>query len=82
MSTVLVMWTAPSPPPTDGYRVKLSGQSSVTVTGLTSHIISVGQRGVYTICVKALYQNILPSEAAEGVVTVRGNFVLCNMCNN
>ena len=45
LNTVLVMWTAPSPPPTNGYRVKLSGQSSVTVTG-TSHIISVGQRGV------------------------------------
>ena len=71
LNTVLVTWTAPSPPPTNGYRVKLSGGSSVTVTG-TSHIISVGQRGVYTICVTSLYQNILPSEAAEGAVTVRG----------
>ena len=50
VSTVLVMWTAPSPPPTDGYQVQITRGS---VAG-TSHTFSVNnQYGMYSIHVRS-----------------------------
>ena len=53
VSTVLVMWTAPSPPPTDGYQVQITrGSTTTTVNNVagTSYTFSVNnQYGVYSI---------------------------------
>ena len=77
LNTVFVMWTAPSPPPTDGYQVQITrGSTTTTVNEIgTSHTISVNnQYGVYSIKVIALSRP-LPSEATEPVeVTVRGMY--------
>ena len=74
VSTVLVMWTAPSPPPTDGYQVQITrGSTTITVnvTG-TSHTETSLQHGVYSFKVKSLTQHF-PSEATDPVlITVRG----------
>ena len=75
LSTVLVMWTAPSPPPTDGYQVLIASRSTTTTVNVIgpTHTISVNnQYGVYSIQVIALSRP-LPSEATEPVVvTVKG----------
>ena len=74
MSTVLVMWTAPSPPPTDGYQVQITRGSTTTtvnVTG-TSYTKSSLEHDVYSFQVKTLTRHF-PSEATEPVeITVRG----------
>ena len=76
VSTVLVMWTAPSPPPTDGYQVQITRGSTTTnetVPG-TSYTKSSVQHGVYSIRVKSLTQHF-PSEATEPVdITVAGSY--------
>ena len=85
MSTVLVMWTAPSSPPTDGYQVLIrrgSTTTTVNVTG-TSYTKSSLQYGVYSFRVKSLTLHF-PSEATEPVeITVRGKInaliVLCSL---
>ena len=74
VSTVLVMWTAPSPPPTGGYQVQITrGSTTITVNVAgTSHTETSLQHDVYNIQVKSLVQH-LPSEATEPVeITVRG----------
>ena len=75
LSQVLVMWTAPSSPPTDGYKVQITRGSTTTTVKVagTSHTISVNNTyGVYSIQVRSLSRP-LPSEATEPVeVTVRG----------
>ena len=56
MSTVLVMWTAPSPPPIDGYQIQITGESNTTAVNVagTSHTFSVNnQYGVYSIQVRS-----------------------------
>ena len=69
------MWTAPSPPPADGYQVQITRGSTTTTVNVegTSYTISVNnQYGVYSIQVIALSRP-LPSEATEPVeVTVIG----------
>ena len=69
------MWTAPSPPPADGYQVQITRGSTTTTVNVvgTSHTFSVNnQYGVYSIQVIALSRP-LPSEATEPVeVTVIG----------
>ena len=76
---MLVMWTAPSPPPNDGYQVQIIRGSTTTTVNVvgTSHTISVNnQYGVYSIQVIALSRP-LPSEATEPVeVTVIGNRII------
>ena len=74
VSTVLVMWTAPSPPPTDGYQVQITRGSTTTTVNVaeTSYTASPLQHGVYSIRVKSFTQHF-PSEATEPVeITVRG----------
>ena len=75
MSTVLVMWTAPSPPPTNGYQVQITrGSTTTTVNNVagTSYTNTSLQHGVYSIQVKSHSQHF-PSEATESVkITVRG----------
>ena len=74
MSTVLVMWTAPSPPPTDGYQVQITRGSTTTTVNVagTSYTKSSLQHGVYGFRVKSLTQHF-PSEATEPVeITVKG----------
>ena len=74
MSTVLVMWTAPSPPPTDGYQVQITRGSTTTTVNVagTSYTETSLQHGVYSFQVKSLSRH-LPSEATEPVeITVRG----------
>ena len=74
MSTVLVMWTAPSPPPTDGYQVQITRgfiTTTVNVTG-TSYIKSSLQHGVYSFRAISLIRHF-PSEATEPVeIRVKG----------
>ena len=78
LNTVFVMWTAPSPPPTDGYQVQITRGSTTTTVNVigTTHTISVNnQYGVYSIQVVALSRP-LPSEATEPVeITVIGNSI-------
>ena len=74
------MWTAPSPPPTDGYQVqviRVSTTTTVNVAG-TSHTFSVNnQYGVYSIQVTSLSQHFQSNEAVPEPVeiTVRGTFM-------
>ena len=76
MSTVLVMWTAPSPPPTDGYQVQITRgftTTTVNVTG-TFYVKSSLEYGVYSFRVKSLTRHFL-SEATEPIeLTVRGKW--------
>ena len=70
------MWTAPPAPPTGGYRVQITVESTTATTNLatTSHIFAVinNQYGVYSIQVISVYQLSL-GEAAEPVnISVRG----------
>ena len=83
MSTVLVMWTAPSPPPTDGYQVQITrGSTTTTVNNVigTSHTFSVNnQYGVYHIQVRSpssphFQSNEAAPEPVE--ITVRGNTLM------
>ena len=79
VSTVLVMWTAPSPPPTDGYQVQITKGSTTTTETVpatsNSYTESSLQHGVYSIRVKSLTQ-YFPGEATEPVeITVRGMFL-------
>ena len=74
VSTVLVMWTAPSPPPTDGYQVQITRVSTTTTVNVaeTSYMKSSLQHGVYSFRVKSLTQHF-PSEATEPVeIRVKG----------
>ena len=81
VSTVLITWTAPSPPPTDGYQVQIT-RGSITTTEtvpVTSYTKSTLQHEVYSIRVKSLTQH-LPSEATETVdITVTGNMLCTSM---
>ena len=73
MSTVLVMWTAPSPPPTDGYQVQITRGSTTTTVNVagTSHTFSVNnQYGVYSIQVRSPSQHFQSNEAAPEPVEV------------
>ena len=75
VNTLLVMWTAPSPPPTDGYQVQLTrGSTTTTVINVagTSHIFSVNnQYGVYSIQVRSPpSQHFQSNEAAPEPVEI------------
>ena len=78
MSTMLVTWTAPSPPPTDGYQVQITRGSTTTTDTVagTSHTFSVNnQYGVYSIQVRSTPSpHFQSNEAAPEPVeiTVRG----------
>ena len=72
-TTVHVMWTAPPAPPTGGYRVQITVESTTTTTDVTTtaHTFSVinNQYGVYSIQVISLS---LGGAADPVEVTVRG----------
>ena len=79
VSTVLVMWTAPSPPPTDGYQVQITRGSTTTTVNVagTSHTFSVNnQYGVHSIEVRSLSRHFQSNMAAPEPVeiTVRGMY--------
>ena len=79
MSTVIVMWTAPSPPPTDGYQVQITRGSTTTTVNVagTSHTFSVNnQYGVHSIEVRSLSRHFQSNMAAPEPVeiTVRGMY--------
>ena len=77
VSTVLVTWTAPSPPP-DGYQVQITRGTTTTTVNVagTSHTFSVNnQYGVYSIQVRSppsthFQSNEAAPEPVE--ITVRG----------
>ena len=82
MSTVLVMWTAPSPPPTDGYQVQITRGSTTVIeadnVAEISYTFSVNnQYGVYSIQVRSLSRHFRSNEAAPEPVeiTMRGNIL-------
>ena len=70
------MWTAPSPPPTDGYQVQITRGSTTTtvnVAGTSYTLPVINQYGVYSVQVIALSRP-LPSEATDPMeITVIGN---------
>ena len=73
VSTVLVMWTAPSPPPTDGYQVQITRGSTTTTVNVagTSHTFSVNnQYGVYSIQVRSHSLHFQCNEAAPEPVEI------------
>ena len=77
VNTLLVMWTAPSPPPTDGYQVQITRGSTTTTVNVagTSNTFSVNnQYGVCSIQVRSLSRHFQSNEAAPEPVeiTVRG----------
>ena len=76
LNTVLVMWTAPSPPPADGYQVQItrgSTTSTVNVAG-TSRTFAVNNHyGMYSIQVRSLSQHFQTNREAEPIFyTIRG----------
>ena len=76
ISIVLVSWTAPSPPPSMGYRITVDSADFAggidVASSATSHTISL-QPGVHDIRMRALSQHY-PSEIVGPVeVTVKGN---------
>ena len=79
LTSVFVMWTAPSPPPADGYQLQITRGSTTTTVNVagTTHTFSVNnQYGVYSIQVIALSRPI-PSEATDQVeITVIGNRII------
>ena len=78
VSTVLVMWTAPSYVPIDWYQVEITRGSTTTTVNVagTSYTQSSLQHGVYSIRVISLTHHF-PSEATEPVeITVRGKCVV------
>ena len=75
VSTVLVMWTAPSPPPTDGYQVQITRGSTTIIeadnVAEISYMFSVGnQYGVYSIQVRSLSRHFQSNEAAHEPVEI------------
>ena len=75
VSTMLVMWTAPSPPPTDGYQVQITRGSTTVIEAdnvtETSYMFSVNnQYGVYGIQVRSLSQHFRSNEAAPEPVEI------------
>ena len=72
------MWTAPSPPPTDGYQVNITTDpitTTVNVVG-TAYTFSVNNEyGMYSIQVRSLSQHFQTSEVTQPVhITVQGKF--------
>ena len=79
VGTVLVFWTAPSPPPSMGYRITIDSEDFSAgldvASSATSYTILL-QPGVHSIRMRALSQ-YYPSEIVGPVeVTVKGN----NLC--
>ena len=76
LNTVLVMWTAPSPPPADGYQVQITRGSTTTIVNVagTSHTFAVNNHyGVYSIQVRSLSQHFQTNREAEPIYyTIRG----------
>ena len=76
LNTVLVMWTAPSPPPTDGHQVQITRGSTTTTVNVagTSYTFAVNNHyGVYSIQVIALSQHFQTNREAEPIYyTIRG----------
>ena len=76
VSTMLVMWTAPSPPSTDGYQVQITRGSTTTTVNVTvtSHTSVNNQYGVYSIQVRSLSRHFQSNEAPpeQVEITVRG----------
>ena len=73
------MWTAPSPPPTDGYQVQITRGSRTTTVNVaeTSHTFSVNnQYGAYSIQVRSISPHFQSNEAAPEPVEiiVRGEY--------
>ena len=73
---VLVSWTAPSPPPSMGYRITTDStdfSAGIDVTSSATSRTIFLQPGVYSIRMRALSQHY-PSEIVGPVeVTVKGN---------
>ena len=75
LSTVFVMWTAPSPPPADGYQVQITrGPTTTTVNvAVTSRTILVNnQYGVYSIQVITLSRHFSIDATEPVEVTMIG----------
>ena len=74
--TVLVSWTAPSPPPSMGYQITINStnfSAGIVASSATSHTIMELEPGVHSIRMRALSQQ-LPSEIVGPVnITVKGN---------
>ena len=78
LTTVLVTWTAPATPPSQGYKVLVTRGAENTTTNVsgTSHNISVNnQYGVYSIRVRSLSQHF-PGEAEPVTLTVQGTYII------
>ena len=78
LSTVLIMWTASSPPPTDGYQVNTTSGSTTTAVNVagTSYTLVNNQTeyGVYSIQVRSLSLHFQTNVATKPVhITMRGN---------
>ena len=67
---VLVTWTAPSPAPSGGYRVKVLSEGISDITAETFLNFTISHFGVYTIQVEALSMQHCPSDAVKVNVTV------------
>ena len=74
LTQLRVSWTAPSPAPSDGYRITVNSTDTniVRTSQQSPLIISLPQPGVYSVRVVALYSGKLPSEAVGVNATVRG----------
>ena len=81
LTTVLVNWTAPATPPSQGYQVLVTRGAENTTTNVsgTSHNISVNnQYGVYSIRVRSLSQH-LPSDVTEQVDVTVKRYSFCQL---
>ena len=57
LTTVQVSWTAPSVPPSNGYRITTNPSSASTNAQASPHIITISTPGVYDIQVMSLSQH-------------------------
>ena len=77
INSVLVSWTAPTPPPSMGYRIRIDSTeffANINITSsATSHTILFLPAGVHNIHLKALSQHYPIGEVVGPVeVTVKG----------
>ena len=76
LGSVLVSWTAPSPPPTLGYHVTVQPGGVRMLDSITSPQTITGLPvGVYSIEVMSLSQHLPSERVGPVVVTVRGEMI-------
>ena len=75
LRSVLVSWTAPSPPPSMGYRVTVQPGGITMLDRTPPRLLTGLQVGVYSIEVMSLSRHLPSEKVGPVVVTVRGEMI-------